>query len=93
MNATRRFRRSEASDYLRAHFGVSIKPATLAKLATVGGGPRFEHFGRWPMYRQAELDRWARGRLSPLKTSTSNVAELTTNEVAPARGHRSMNEQ
>jgi hypothetical protein len=78
MSTTRRFRRSAASEYLQCHFGVSVKPSTLAKLASIGGGPRFEHFGRRPMYGQEELDAWVQARLSPLKTSTSDAAEFAS---------------
>ncbi len=67
-----RLRRSAASRYLLDEWGISRTPATLAKLATVGGGPRFEHAGRVPLYPEPELDRWARGLISPLKSSTSD---------------------
>ena len=51
-----RLRRREASQYLRAHHSVSIAPATLAKLACLGGGPRFRKFNRIPLYDAADLD-------------------------------------
>jgi len=35
-------------------------PATLAKLACIGGGPNFESFGRKPLYREADLLAWAK---------------------------------
>jgi hypothetical protein len=66
----RRFRRSEASSYLKERWGIDYKASTLAKLACLGGGPRFELAGRFPLYRQSELDDWAAARLSPLKSST-----------------------
>ena len=65
-------RRSAASEYIREKWGLSYKTNTLAKLATVGGGPSYELFGRWPVYREAELDKWVEGRLSNLKASTSD---------------------
>ncbi len=71
-----RLRRSEASAYLEERWGVAYKPSTLAKLACIGGGPRFEHFGRWPVYPVEELDKWADGRLSKLKASTSDTASV-----------------
>jgi len=74
MPANQRLRRTAASDYLKETWGLSYKPTTLAKLATLGGGPAFEHFGRWPLYRADELDNWVLSRLSPLKDSTSQVA-------------------
>ena len=70
-------RRSAASDYLLQKWGVSCKPATLAKLATVGGGPRFSHFGRWPMYDLQDLDHWVESRTSHSKVSTSDIFSST----------------
>jgi hypothetical protein len=35
--------------------GYRTAPATLAKLACIGGGPTFESFGRKPLYRGADL--------------------------------------
>ena len=72
MTAQRRLRRSEASEYIRNTWGLSYKANTLAKLATIGGGPPYELFGRWPVYREAELDKWVEDRLSDLKSSTSD---------------------
>jgi hypothetical protein len=71
---TRLLRRSAASDYILSKWGISYKPATLAKLATLGGGPRFSHIGRWPVYALADLDSWVEGRLSPVKSSTSDLS-------------------
>lgn len=68
----RRLRRVEASNYLKAHWGIDRKPNTLAKLACIGGGPRFEHAGRVPLYPEPELDAWAISILSPIKSSTSD---------------------
>src|ERR1700694_801794 len=41
-----RLRRAEAVEYLRIEHGLPVTVATLAKLASVGGGPRFEKMGR-----------------------------------------------
>ena len=68
-----RLRRAEASVYLKEKWGLDYKANTLAKLATLGGGPRFEHAGRFPLYREDELDIWAAARFSPLKSSTSDT--------------------
>jgi hypothetical protein len=68
----RRLRRTEASSYLLEEHGLHYAPATLAKLAVVGGGPKFQHAGRIPLYPPAELDAWAAEILSPLKSSTSD---------------------
>jgi hypothetical protein len=37
--------RNEAAAYLKS-LGLDVAPRTLAKLACVGGGPAFRHFGR-----------------------------------------------
>jgi len=73
----RRLRRSDASIYLKEKYGLDYKPSTLAKLACLGGGPRFEHAGRFPLYPEPELDAWASSRFSPLKTSTSDFGSET----------------
>lgn len=68
-------RRSAASDYLQATWGVSCKPATLAKLATLGGGPPFAHVGRWPVYSPEDLDDWIERRLTEKRSSTSELLD------------------
>jgi hypothetical protein len=65
-------RRKIASDYLLEVHGVSLSPATLAKLAVTGGGPRFFLDGRFPLYPQPELDSFAVARLGPIRSSTSD---------------------
>ncbi len=79
---TRRLRRKEASVYLLREWGISRTPATLAKLATIGGSPPFEKDGRFPLYTEEGLDEWARVQLSPLVHST---AELAQQKSAAAR--------
>jgi len=69
---TKRLRRTQASLYLKEKYGISRTPATLAKLAVVGGSPRFQYDGRIPLYPTSELDAWAESLLSPLKSSTSD---------------------
>ncbi len=68
----RNYRRTEASDYLKATYGLSYTPNTLAKLAVVGGGPAF-HPSRFPLYPEACLDQWARQKLGPLVRSTAEA--------------------
>jgi hypothetical protein len=67
-------RRNEASAYLREVWGLVRAPATLARLACVGGGPAFRRFGRWPVYTPTDLDVWVEGRMSERKASTSAAA-------------------
>jgi len=70
----RRLRRAEASKYLKAEWGISRTPNTLAKLAVIGGGPPMEYDGKLPLYTPNGLDAWARDRLSAPVTSTSELA-------------------
>lgn len=67
-----RLRRWEASSYLEQRHGVTVAVATLAKYATVGGGPPYNKSGRYPLYEPAALDAWAMERLGPVRTSTSD---------------------
>lgn len=71
-----RLRRWEASEYLRLVHGIEVAPATLAKWASVGGGPAYNKgASRTPLYPTVELDRWAIERLGKLVRSTSEVDE------------------
>jgi hypothetical protein len=60
-----RMRPSEAASYLKSVHGVNAAPGTLNKLRCLGGGPKFEHFGRLVYYRPEYLDHWVPERLSP----------------------------
>lgn len=65
--------RGSASEFLFKK-GFQVAPATLAKLACVGGGPIFVSFGRRALYAPAELLRWAESRARIRKT-TSDAGE------------------
>jgi hypothetical protein len=65
-------RRKEAAQYLKGKYGVG-SPATLAKLATVGGGPIFRKNGRIPIYQSADLDAWALAKIGKRVRSTSEL--------------------
>jgi len=55
---------------LRQRWGIERAPGTLAKLAVVGGGPRFRKAGRVPLYAPVDLDAWARELLGePVATT------------------------
>lgn len=71
-------RRTDAAVYITDTFGIPCSPNTLAKLATVGGGPRFRKAGRIPLYARGDLDEWAQRRLGPLVASTSELRERGT---------------
>ena len=75
MTAQRRLRRTEASTYLLDHWGISRKPSTLAKLAVIGGGPRFRVAGRFPLYEPDDLDEFAESILSPPVRRTSELRQ------------------
>ena len=66
-----RLDRRQAAAFLTAR-GYRTAPATLAKLACVGGGPTFESFGRKPLYREADLLAWARAKTTGPRRSTSD---------------------
>ena len=67
----RRFRRKDASIYLKETWGIEYAPRTLAKLACVGGGPEMEYAARFPTYTQPALDAFARAKLSPPVRNTT----------------------
>lgn len=62
--------RKQASTFL-ARLGLFVAPSTLAKYATVGGGPKFRRFGRQVKYLPSDLIAWAETRLSGPVRSTS----------------------
>ena len=65
MNASKTYyRRQEAAHYIQDKYGFSCSQAWLASLASKGGGPIFQKAGRVPLYCQADLDAWAKARLS-----------------------------
>jgi hypothetical protein len=53
--------------------GYPVARATLATLASRGGGPPYRRFGRIPLYRWADLLGWAQSRLGPPMRSTSEA--------------------
>ncbi len=70
-----RLTRNGASAYLMERHGISRTPGTLAKLAVIGGGPKFRKIGsRQVLYDVTELDAWAASVLSEPLGSTSERA-------------------
>ena len=53
--------------------GFPLAAATLATLATRGGGPPFRRFGSRALYRADEGLDWANSRLSKAVSSTSEL--------------------
>jgi hypothetical protein len=76
-------RRQPTAEALTAA-GYQTSPKTLATLATRGGGPRFRKFGRYPVYRWGDALQWAKSRLSPPVTSTSELDAARRPDPAPA---------
>lgn len=72
MHTTQYLRRKDAARYLIDRYGHG-SPRTLAKLATIGGGPQFRRFGRIVVYDPSDLDKWALSRLSGPLASTSDA--------------------
>lgn len=68
-----RLRRKELSEYLRLKHGLHVAPATLAKFASLGGGPPFRKFGVTPFYDVTSADAWAIQRLGREHLSTSDT--------------------
>lgn len=66
-----RLRRKDAAAYLLNSHGIPIAIATLAKMASVGGGPSITYFGRVPLYALGDLDDWAAVKLGQPVASTS----------------------
>jgi hypothetical protein len=73
--AHRMLRRAEAAEYVRECWGYPLATRTLAKLACVGGGPRFRRASRFPLYEVKDLDAWVRAKLTQPVRSTSEYPE------------------
>ena len=57
-------RRWEASQYLQELHGLRCAPASLAKKACLGIGPKICFVNGIPFYRPSELDVWAKALIS-----------------------------
>ena len=67
----------EAAAFLTER-GFNTAPATLEKLRSVGGGPAFTKFSRFPRYAEEDLIVWAEGKQTPKVTSTSQLQSSAT---------------
>jgi len=72
------YSRKEAARIL-CERGIPTAPATLAKLATIGGGPEMCKFGRRVFYTTASLDSWIASRLFTCR----NTSELSNRSNSP----------
>lgn len=77
--------RGSASEFLFVK-GFQVAPATLAKLACIGGGPVFISFGRRALYAPAELLRWAESRARIRKNTSDPGVGLSTGPASLSGG-------
>ena len=68
-------RRVDAAQYLQSKFGLRCAKQTLAKLAVIGGGPKFHHANRTPLYALRDLDDWALSKIRGPRFSTSEEVQ------------------
>ena len=67
--------RAEASAYL-ARFNIALKPATLARIWSVGGdGPPCQHIRRKPFYPRGDLRAWAEAQRTAVRRSRAGGRE------------------
>lgn len=70
MTNGRTFPRREAARLLQS-YGLRTTPASLATMATRGGGPPYFKIGKLCMYRLSDLEKWMSQRCTGLLDSTS----------------------
>lgn len=70
MNQGRKYNRDEAGRFLRAN-GLRTTAASLATMATRGGGPPYFKIGKHCFYWQLDLQIWIEQRCTGLMDSTS----------------------
>jgi hypothetical protein len=86
-----RLGRSEASAYLWQRHRMKCSWVTLARLASIGGGPKFQRAGPYVFYTPTELDLWAKAKTTPLLTKASDsppVGLISKVETPKRRGRR-----
>lgn len=79
-----RHRRTAAAKYIENKTGAPCSPATLARLASVGGGPKFQKIGHVPVYSDEDLDAWIASRTSEKVASTAELSRKPNNQAHPA---------
>lgn len=80
-----RLSRKQTADALSSA-GYPIAEATLASMATRGGGPLFSKFGPRVVYRWADVLEWAQYRLSKPVRSTSELGSIASLREPEPRG-------
>ena len=72
MHKGRKYNRDEAGRFLRAN-GLRTTAASLATMATRGGGPPYFKIGKQCFYWQIDLEGWVEQRSTGLLDSTSTM--------------------
>jgi len=62
-----------AAVYLRAVYGLTCTPQTLAKKAVTGYGPPFRKAAKAALYEIPDLDAWAESLIGPKVHSTAGL--------------------
>lgn len=70
-----RLRRRDAANAL-TEAGYPTAESSLATMATRGGGPPYQTFGRTVIYKWGDLLDWAESRMSAPRRSTSERAAV-----------------
>ena len=81
----RNYRRREAAAYVREKHNVPCSEATLATLASRGGGPCYCLFGRIPIYSEEGRDAWVEARMGAPVRSTSEARHPAPAEARERR--------
>jgi len=70
--------RREAAEFMTS-LGLRVAPTTLAKYATLGGGPVMRHWGRRVIYDTSSLVEWANtiAKLTAPCRSTSDAEGMS----------------
>ena len=75
-------RRRQAAEWLLER-GIPCRASTLAKLAVIGGGPKYIKFGRIPLYREVWLSEWVAERLGlPQLVADSDRVKIFLEQLA-----------
>tara|TARA_R110000824_G_scaffold3839_11_gene18390 strand:+ start:15621 stop:16007 length:387 start_codon:yes stop_codon:yes gene_type:complete len=72
MTKGRKYNRDEAARFLRAN-SLRTTAASLATMATRGGGPTFFKIGKYCFYWQLDLETWVEQRCTGMLDSTSTT--------------------
>ena len=64
--------------------GLPTSPATLATLASRGGGPVYRRYGPRVLYRWGDLLAWAESRLGPPIRSTAELDSARAHKRQPS---------